>query len=168
MKRRSAQNGKVAGASPATRTSFRVECWVNGLWIVGFPNLTLPINPPLHHSINPFLPACGSQGIADRFDSKPNSLGSASLPAPTKFGMSTGQAGRASMLTSACLRASGASPRHSAISEWGDEGMDCWISGAAFCHPPLAWCSPSIQLSTTPLIHFFLFRRVVQREPSVL
>src|SRR5438045_4209576 len=30
-------------------------------------------------------------------------------------GMSTGQARRASVLTSACLRASGASPRHSAI-----------------------------------------------------
>src|SRR5712664_4356472 len=30
-------------------------------------------------------------------------------------GMSTGQAGRASVLTSACLRACGASPRHSAI-----------------------------------------------------
>jgi len=30
------------------------------------------------------------------------------------FGMSTGQARRASVLTSACLRASGASPRHSA------------------------------------------------------
>jgi len=29
--------------------------------------------------------------------------------------MSTGQASRASVLTSACLRASGASPRHSAI-----------------------------------------------------
>jgi hypothetical protein len=29
-------------------------------------------------------------------------------------GMSTGQARRASVLTSACLRASGASPRHSA------------------------------------------------------
>jgi len=28
-------------------------------------------------------PACGSPGIADRFDSKPNSLGSASLPTPT-------------------------------------------------------------------------------------
>ena len=32
-----------------------------------------------------------------------------------KFGMSTGKARRASVLTSACLRASGASPRHSAI-----------------------------------------------------
>ena len=31
------------------------------------------------------------------------------------FGMSTGRANRASVLTSACLRASGASPRHSAI-----------------------------------------------------
>ena len=31
------------------------------------------------------------------------------------LGMSTGQANRASVLTSACLRASGASPRHSAI-----------------------------------------------------
>jgi len=31
------------------------------------------------------------------------------------FGMSAGQASRASVLTSACLRASGASPRHSAI-----------------------------------------------------
>src|SRR5437016_509416 len=31
------------------------------------------------------------------------------------FGMSTGRACRASVLTSACLRASGASPRHSAI-----------------------------------------------------
>ena len=59
-------------------------------------------------------PACGSQGIADRFGSNPNSLGSASLPTPTNFGMSTGQANRASVLTSACLRASGASPRHSA------------------------------------------------------
>jgi hypothetical protein len=29
--------------------------------------------------------------------------------------MSTGQADRASVLTSACLRASGASPRHSAM-----------------------------------------------------
>jgi hypothetical protein len=46
--------------------------------------------------------------------------------------MSTGQASRASVLTSACLRASGASPRHSAISEWGDGVMDCWISGVAF------------------------------------
>ena len=70
-------------------------------------------------------PACGSQGIADRFGSNPNSLGSASLPTPTnlrqgfglagQFGMSTGRASRASVLTSACLRASGASPRHSAI-----------------------------------------------------
>ena len=59
-------------------------------------------------------PACGSQGIADRFGSNPNSLGSASLPTPTNFGMSTGQADRASVLTSACFRASGASPRHSA------------------------------------------------------
>ena len=32
-----------------------------------------------------------------------------------QFGMSTGRASRASVLTSACLRASGASPRHSAI-----------------------------------------------------
>ena len=31
------------------------------------------------------------------------------------FGMPTGQANRVSLLTSACLRASGASPRHSAI-----------------------------------------------------
>ena len=59
-------------------------------------------------------PACGSQGIADRFGSNPNSLGSASLPTPTNSGMSTGQADRASVLTSACLRASGAIPRHSA------------------------------------------------------
>ncbi len=34
--------------------------------------------------------------------------------ADQSFGMSTGQADRASVLTSACLRASGASPRHSA------------------------------------------------------
>ena len=61
--RRSAQTGKVAGASPATRTSLRSP-----------------------------------------------SFGSAS-----QFGMSTGQARRASMLTSACLWASGANPRHSAI-----------------------------------------------------
>ena len=53
MKRRSAQTGEVAGASPATRTN---------------------------------------------------------------FGMSTGQAGRACLLNSACLTASGACPRHSAIS----------------------------------------------------
>ena len=32
-----------------------------------------------------------------------------------QFGMSTGQANRACLLNSACLRASGASPRHSAI-----------------------------------------------------
>jgi hypothetical protein len=31
------------------------------------------------------------------------------------FGMSTGQARRACLLNSACLRASGASPRHSAM-----------------------------------------------------
>jgi len=35
-------------------------------------------------------------------------------PHADQFGMSTGQARRASVLTSACLRASGASPRHSA------------------------------------------------------
>lgn len=35
-------------------------------------------------------------------------------PHADQFGMSTGQACRASVLTSACLRASGASPRHSA------------------------------------------------------
>src|SRR5438874_5051960 len=84
-------------------------------------------------------PACGSPGIADRFGSNPNSLGSASLPTPTNSfprprprprisslgvehedendlsGMSTGRASRACLLNSACLRASGASPRHSAI-----------------------------------------------------
>ena len=47
----------------------------------------------------------------------------------TELGMSTGQASRASVLTSACLRASGASPRRSAIrsdrgsvtrSRWGE------------------------------------------------
>src|SRR2546421_5674692 len=36
-------------------------------------------------------------------------------PHADQFGMSTGRAGRASVLTSTCLRASGASPRHSAI-----------------------------------------------------
>ena len=36
-------------------------------------------------------------------------------PHADQFGMSTGRASRASVLTSACLRASGASPRHSAI-----------------------------------------------------
>ena len=36
-------------------------------------------------------------------------------PHADHFGMSTGQADRASVLTSACLRASGASPRHSAM-----------------------------------------------------
>src|SRR6266568_3091223 len=36
-------------------------------------------------------------------------------PHADQSGMSTGQADRASVLTSACLRASGASPRHSAI-----------------------------------------------------
>ena len=35
-------------------------------------------------------------------------------PHAAQFGMSTGQASRASVLTSACFRASGASPRHSA------------------------------------------------------
>ena len=35
-------------------------------------------------------------------------------PHADQFGMSTGQASRASLLTSACLRASGACPRHSA------------------------------------------------------
>ena len=81
-------------------------------------------------------PACGSPGIADRFDSNPNSLGSALLfakrtsqcgetdsqdlgsplsPRRPFPGMSTGQANRASVLTSACLCcACGASPRHSA------------------------------------------------------
>ncbi len=37
------------------------------------------------------------------------------IPHAAPFGMSTGLANRASVLTSACLRASGASPRHSAM-----------------------------------------------------
>ena len=83
-----------------------------------------------------------SAGIADPGDLKSPSLPGASPGSPTgvwlignsrpirlkpeqpwecksphadQFGMSTGQANRASVLTSACLRASGASPRHSAI-----------------------------------------------------
>ena len=59
--------------------------------------------------------ACGLPGTADRFGSNPNSLGSANLPTPTISGMPTGQANRACLLNSACLRASGASPRRSAI-----------------------------------------------------
>jgi hypothetical protein len=56
-------------------------------------------------------PACGSLGIADRFGSNPNSLGSASLPTPTSLrsrsfglasqcGMSTGRASRTCLLNS--------------------------------------------------------------------
>ena len=82
-----------------------------------------------------------SAGIADPGDLKSPSLPGASPGSPTgvwltgnsrpvrlkpeqpwecksphadQWGMSTGQADRASVLTSACLRASGASPRHSA------------------------------------------------------
>ena len=39
-------------------------------------------------------------------------------PHADHFGMSTGQASRATVLTCACLRASGASPRHSANTRW--------------------------------------------------
>jgi hypothetical protein len=35
--------------------------------------------------IRPGKPACGSPGIADQFDSRSNSLGSASLPTPTNL-----------------------------------------------------------------------------------
>jgi hypothetical protein len=83
-----------------------------------------------------------SAGIADPGDLKSPSLPGASPGSPTgvwlignsrpvrlkieqpwecksphadQFGMSTGQASRASVLTSACRRACGASPRHSAI-----------------------------------------------------
>jgi hypothetical protein len=61
------------------------------------------------------LRACGSTRIAEGPDSESGSLGGASLPTPTISGMSTGQACRACLLNSACLRASGASPRHSAM-----------------------------------------------------
>jgi hypothetical protein len=49
----------LPGASPGSPTSF--------------------VSGPLRFG----RPACGSQGIADRFGSNPNSLGSASLPTPT-------------------------------------------------------------------------------------
>jgi hypothetical protein len=56
--------------------------------------------------------------------------------------MSTGRAGRASVLTSACLRASGASPRHSAISET-MESPDRYELFAARSITPLAGCARS-------------------------
>ena len=46
---------------------------------------------------------------------KPEQPWECKSPHADQFGMSTGPASRASVLTSACLRASGASPRHSAI-----------------------------------------------------
>jgi hypothetical protein len=51
----------LPGASPGSPTSF--------------------VSGPLRFG----RPACGSQGIADRFGSNPNSLGSASLPTPTSL-----------------------------------------------------------------------------------
>src|SRR6266481_688538 len=73
-------------------------------------------------------------------------------------GMSTGQAGRASVLTSACLRACGASPRHSANLVDGrwlivDRFEDGSRSGLSTIH---------FQPSTIPPA------RVAQREPSAL
>src|SRR5436190_3465204 len=81
MQRRSAQTGKAAGASPATRTKFKVL-----LVVVLVVVLEL-------------LPSITRTRRRTR---------------TIENGMSTGQARRASVLTSACLRASGASPRHSA------------------------------------------------------
>ena len=52
-------------------------------------------------------------------------------PHADQFGMSTGRASRASVLTSACLRASGASPRHSAISAFSSKRTVRLINGIA-------------------------------------
>ena len=52
-------------------------------------------------------------------------------PHADQFGMSTGRARRASVLTSACLRASGASPRHSAISACSSKRTVRLINGIA-------------------------------------
>ena len=81
--RRSAQTGKVAGASPATRTNLPES--ESGVCDSGQAKSWLVVRPQIRR------PECQHH-----------------------LGMSTGQARRASVLTSACLRVSGASPRHSA------------------------------------------------------
>ncbi len=95
----SASNGESAGGPE----SFR-GCRMHHSRRVSPTTRDAPFRPErvladCHQGGNP------SRGTSLRFPS----LGSAG-----QFGMSTGRASRASVLTSACLRASGASPRHSA------------------------------------------------------
>src|SRR5437763_15503558 len=84
MQRRSAQDGNVAGANPATRTD--LEGFVLVLVLVVVVVLVLDLQDSITRTRTTRI----------------------------KSGMSTGQASRACLLNSACLRASGASPRHSA------------------------------------------------------
>ncbi len=134
----SASNGEFAGGSPAGCTN----PWACGLTRIaegpdsesGSLGGAIPFMPTISRRL-------ASAGIADPGDLKSPSLPGAGPGSPTgvwlignsrpvrlkieqlwecksphvdQSGMSTGQARRASVLTSACLRASGASPRHSA------------------------------------------------------
>src|SRR5438270_6420395 len=131
MQRRPAQDGKVAGASPATRTKFRGQGVLEqrSIGVLNRFRTAFPKTPLLHHSITPIF-----------------------------HGMSTGQANRACLLNSACLRASGASPRHSAIFP---------VVRSSRRKEALTFPSPTRQRPITPAFHF-LEARVVQREPSAL
>jgi phage tail tape-measure protein len=76
------------------------------------------------------------------------------------FGMSTGQACRACLLNSACLRASGASPRHSAIPTGRRRREE-----SHFDSRPIAVARNWSLVTSTPTNGA---ARVAQREPAAL
>ena len=134
--RRSAQDGEVGGGNPSRGT---ISDWSNGNGLLNPGRVVF--SPSIHHSSNP-SPQFWDAHVVQRRDSalktrkvsvqirpwapsarspmkrrpaQDGKVASASPATRTISGMPTGQASRASVLTSACpIRACGASPRHSA------------------------------------------------------
>ena len=117
QQRRPAQNGKVEGANPSRGTSLRFELRLGEPFahVVQCRDGALKTRKVPVQTRSWALVAVRKDRVwpnEDAFRSRRKGCRCKSCHTD-QFGMSTGQASRASVLTSACLRASGASPRHS-------------------------------------------------------